>query len=203
MATSTLSNHFKFQMLSGNMDFSANVYKVILMGSAFAFDIDVHATLADTQFDTWILSTGYILDDVVVPTVPNGHKYICTTAGTSHTSEPTWPTTPSGTVGDGTVVWTEDGEDNQLPTGGGYTQNDKVLANVSVAEDDVNDRGRVTWDDVQWDASGDTIGPTGSALLYDDTSADKTIVGCMDFIIDYTVTDGNSLQLQNIALNSN
>ena len=56
----------------------------------------------------WTATTAYILDDTVVPTagLENGFKYVCTTAGTSGASEPTWPTTEGATVVDGTVTWT-------------------------------------------------------------------------------------------------
>ena len=42
----------------------------------------------------------------VTPITKNGRKYICTTAGTSGATEPTWPTTIGNTVTDGTAVWT-------------------------------------------------------------------------------------------------
>jgi hypothetical protein len=42
----------------------------------------------------------------VTPITKNGRKYICTTAGTSGASEPTWPTTVGNTVVDGTATWT-------------------------------------------------------------------------------------------------
>lgn len=137
--TATWSNHGKFQLASGNIDFDANTFKIILMNDTFAFDKDSHATLADVTAD-------------------------------------------------------------QLSTGNGYTQNDKTLANVSVSEDDANDRANVTWDDVTWTASGGSIGPTGAAIIYDDTSPDDTIIGCIDFGTDYTIADGSSLQLQNIEV---
>ena len=54
----------------------------------------------------WAASTAYALGDFVEPTTHNGYKYECTTAGTSGTTEPTWPTTPGNTVTDGTAVWT-------------------------------------------------------------------------------------------------
>lgn len=57
----------------------------------------------------WVASKAYIADQYISPVTPNGHKYKCTTAGTSHTAEPTWPTDDGATVADGTVVWTEDG----------------------------------------------------------------------------------------------
>lgn len=136
---STLSNHFKYQLASGNIDFDSNVYKVILMNTTFAFDKDTDATLADVTAD-------------------------------------------------------------QLPTGNGYTQNDKTLANVAITEDDTNDKAYVTWDDVTWTASGGSIGPTGAAVIYDDTTTDDTVVGCIDFGTDYTISDGSSLQLQNIQV---
>jgi hypothetical protein len=58
----------------------------------------------DDYGDEWTLSTAYVLNDIVHPTTANGYYYVCTTAGTSDTTEPTWPT--SGTVADNTAVWT-------------------------------------------------------------------------------------------------
>lgn len=56
----------------------------------------------------WIASTVYALGAYVVPILglQNGFRYECTTAGTSTTSQPTWPTTEGATVTDGSVTWT-------------------------------------------------------------------------------------------------
>jgi prepilin-type N-terminal cleavage/methylation domain-containing protein len=63
----------------------------------------------DTPPD-WDGLTAYSIGDFIIPTTNNGHRYRCTTAGTSAVSEPTWPTTKAGTVVDGTVIWTENGK---------------------------------------------------------------------------------------------
>lgn len=47
------------------------------------------------------------------PTAPNGYYYAVTTTGTSGSSEPTWCTTASCTVTDGTAVWTLQGKKPQ------------------------------------------------------------------------------------------
>jgi hypothetical protein len=52
-------------------------------------------------------STAVSVGDFTVPATPNGRLYRCTTAGTTGSGEPTWPTTDGGTVSDGTAVWTE------------------------------------------------------------------------------------------------
>jgi len=66
-----------------------------------------HFALLDKPFpNSWVGSTAYSLGNFVRPTSENGYHYECTTAGTSGTSQPTWPTTPGQTVNDGTVVWT-------------------------------------------------------------------------------------------------
>ena len=59
----------------------------------------------------WVASTVYSVGDVVIPTTANGYQYRCTTAGTSHTSEPTFPTDLGVTVTEtGGVVWEMDGD---------------------------------------------------------------------------------------------
>jgi len=52
-------------------------------------------------------STAVTSGQYTVPATLNGRLYKCTTAGTSGSSEPTWPTTAGGTVVDGSVTWTE------------------------------------------------------------------------------------------------
>ncbi len=56
-------------------------------------------TLCHTK---WVASTAYALNTVIAP--GNGKTYICTTAGTSGSTQPTWP--DADTVTDGGAVWT-------------------------------------------------------------------------------------------------
>ena len=139
---STLSNHFKYQLLKKAIDVSADTFKVILVNTTFAFDKDAHATLAD----------------VIGSPSP------------------------------------------ELATANGYTQQNKALSGGTLTEDDTGDKVYRTFDNVTWTASGGAIGPTGAAIVYDDTTADKTVVGCIDFGTDYTIPDGSSFQLQAIKI---
>jgi len=52
----------------------------------------------------WVSKT-YGLHELILPAVPNGYFYECTTAGTSGTIEPVWPTTADSTVTSGTAVF--------------------------------------------------------------------------------------------------
>ena len=63
-------------------------------------------TAEDTWGATWVASTAYAVGDRCTPSTLNSHTYECTTAGTSDTTEPTWPTTNGDTVTDGGAVWT-------------------------------------------------------------------------------------------------
>jgi hypothetical protein len=88
---------------------------------------------------------------------------------------------------------------SQLSTGYGYTQNAKELENPVTTEDDANDCAKTVWDDVVWTAAGGDIGPTGSAIIYDDTTSDDTIFCCIDFGTDYTIPDTASFQFQTVV----
>lgn len=89
---------------------------------------------------------------------------------------------------------------DQLPTGNGYTQDTKELENKVVSEDDVNDKGKMVCDHVLWLASGGSIGPTGSAIIYDETVADDVVIGCIDYGVDYTIPDGTSFEITDIEI---
>jgi len=74
----------------------------------YAYAQGVNATKGVRIFET---STAYVLNELVMPTEGkrNGHFYKVTTAGTSATSEPTWPTGSGSTVSSGGVTFTEQG----------------------------------------------------------------------------------------------
>lgn len=60
----------------------------------------------DYNHPLWVASQAVVVGERRRPTVDNGFIYICTVAGTTHTSvEPTWPTTLTNTVTDGTATW--------------------------------------------------------------------------------------------------
>lgn len=92
---------------------------------------------------------------------------------------------------------------SELPTLNGYTQDDYVLASVTVTEDDVNDRTEVAWANAQWTASGGPIGPSPGAIIYDDTVAAPTanpIIGYIDFGGNQTQADGGVATLSDIKV---
>lgn len=140
----TLSNKIKYAILTKQIDFSADSFKIILMASGFVFNKDTHHGYADV----------------------------------------------SG---------------NELATGNGYTQNTKVLAGVSVTEDDTDDRGEVTWSNVTWTAAGGTIGPTPGAIIFDDTpvapQADP-VVQYIDFGGEQSQADGGVATISNLGFNA-
>ena len=75
--------------------------------------VALHAVVAvGGNIATWTTLTAYDLGDIVMPVTANGHKYICTTAGTTAAPEPTWTLVPDSVQPtDGTAVWTENGID--------------------------------------------------------------------------------------------
>lgn len=89
---------------------------------------------------------------------------------------------------------------NQLATGYGYTQNNKQLMGVSVAEDDSIDRCTIVWDDPTWTASGGAIGPLQSMAIVDDTTTDDTVVGCITNDLVVTVPDGKPFTVTDIEV---
>lgn len=92
---------------------------------------------------------------------------------------------------------------SELSTGNGYTANAKVLAGVSIVEDDVNDRCSVKWSNASWTAAGGSIGPTVGAIIYDDTVTTPVadpIIGYIDFGGEQTQADGGALTIANIEI---
>lgn len=47
------------------------------------------------RWDYWTASHSYAVDDLIVPLIPNGRLYRCVAAGTSDSTQPTFPVFPS------------------------------------------------------------------------------------------------------------
>jgi prepilin-type N-terminal cleavage/methylation domain-containing protein len=89
--------------------FSGSVSTVTRLRNAIALQRVMENIRADYNgYPKWRNGAAYAVNTVVIPTNFNGHSYRCTTAGTSGTTEPTWPLNSGGTVPDnGVIIWTE------------------------------------------------------------------------------------------------
>jgi len=102
----------------------------------------------------WAASTAKSVGDWVLPTTSNGYYYECTTAGTTGTDEPTWPTTPGQTVTDGTVEWTcRDYAQSSAVTIEGKG---RIIAKISYSDSSASVNARILF----LDANGTEIGWT-------------------------------------------
>lgn len=117
--SSKLANNFLEQLLLKKIDFSADVFKIILLAPGFVFNRATHTQYSDVSA-------------------------------------------------------------SELPTALGYTVAGATLSGVVVAQDDVNNVGRVTWNSVSWTATGGNLVSSG-AIIYDNTTATKYICGYLDF----------------------
>lgn len=77
--------------------------------------VDKNRKTPDIAFER-VGNTVYAVGQRMVPMNRNGHTYVCTTAGTTAATEPTFPGTSEEIVTDGTVEWTEAGLASWVPT---------------------------------------------------------------------------------------
>jgi hypothetical protein len=54
-----LSNKYKFELCSGNIDFDLNTFKIILMATAFTFNKDTHENYDDVSANELAAGNGY------------------------------------------------------------------------------------------------------------------------------------------------
>ena len=269
----TWSNHAKFQLASGLIDFDADVFKIILMNDTFAFDKDAHATLADVAADQLATANGYTRNDKTLAGVAVTEDDVNDRANVAWDNV-TWTASggsigPSGaaiilawnaleaaefftteidrTFAGGATHWAN----GDIGTTFDETTDLSLVASVigqycSIPFTDIGaalvagGRYRLTYDYAETTAGfefkingvalqvlGDAVPGTAQTIdfiadesfagahelrIYSKTNAAAagdfdnfslkqlgTVVGCIDFGTDYTITDGTSLQLQDIA----
>lgn len=89
---------------------------------------------------------------------------------------------------------------SELASGNGYLIGGNTLTGVYVAQNNTDDNCTITWNSTTWTASGGDIGPSVGAIVYDDTHADKTIIGYIDFSASYTEAEGGVATISNITV---
>jgi len=86
-----------FDVINGTINNNDEWASAPFQSVGFQFEIDP---------ELWSADTAYSIGNIVKSS--DGDTYICTTAGTSNSSEPTWNTISGTTTTDNTVVWTKD-----------------------------------------------------------------------------------------------
>jgi len=211
--TGTMSNHCKYQVAAKQIDLSLDTIKVLLMRDGFVFNRDNHAMKKNIKTNTGAISItfvsatkkitrgsgSFVTDGFVI-----GNKIttdaILNPGPFTITNVAALEITVTEAVADEGPVTKTVTSDDELTTGSGYTQDSKTLAGKVLTEDDTNDRAEMSADDVQWPASGGTIGPTPGALLYDDTTTDDTIIGYLDFGGNQSAASGANFTISTIRV---
>jgi len=194
--------------MAKEIDYDSDTFKVALMNDTFSFDPDKHKAWDATA---WAATTAYSVGDVCKPTVENGYLYRCTSAGTSDSGEPTWPTPEDSSgadwgdevVDDGATweLWSYNTSEDEITQENGYTGPETLGTGSSdgLAEDEANNQAEYTSSDITITATG-SVGPTGAACIYNDTHAQKPVDGVIDFGEDHTLSSGQPITLSGIKI---
>lgn len=71
-------------------------------GEQYPIELNLYAMAASVRVSNEAVS----INEFARPSIPNGFSYECTTAGTTGSREPLFPTILGNTVADGSVIWT-------------------------------------------------------------------------------------------------
>lgn len=210
--SATLSNHFKYQLAKKLIDLSADSIIICLMREGFVFNRDDYAVKINFKTNSGAISITFSTAKTITRTsgsfLTNGFvigNKITTDATLNPgpftiTDVTQYVITVSEAIVDEGPVTKVVTSDDELATLYGYTQYTKELTTKSLAEDDINNRAEMTCDDMIWTASGGTIGPSSGALLVDNTTSDKTVIGYLDFGGDQQATTGLTLSVEDIKI---
>ena len=88
---------------------------------------------------------------------------------------------------------------DELANGNGYTTGGVVSGVPVLTEDDVNSYAQVVCPTISWSASGGSIGPSASLMIFDRATPDVVCCGNLDFSGDATAVTGSSFTVAGIT----
>jgi hypothetical protein len=180
---------FRRDIMDGTIDLNTDTLMLALVDSS-----------PTPSYSAWQDGHSYSLGNIVIPTTRNGHRYRCTTAGASHSSEPSWPTTDGGTVSDNAAAWEEYGGEladvdvwadvssGEVETGDGYTTDGVELTGGAVTFS--GDEGKFDANDATWTELTKTM---RYAFLYKDGTANERVDPVIAYILLDTTPDDVSV----------
>jgi hypothetical protein len=216
-----MSNRFKYALANAQIDLDTHTIKCILMRANFVYSKDTHGARKNIKGTTGSIAMGFdnalkkitrlsgsFITDGFVPgstitiaaTASNDGNYtISSSVGAVTAGEVLLANAPTlaGGTENGTMTATDE---FVMTSGSGYAQDTMALVNKLIAQNNTDDRLDFTCDDVTWTAAGGTIGPSAGAILYDDTDAEKTIIGFLDFGGNQSATDGVQFVISGIKI---
>jgi hypothetical protein len=198
--TTERSDHFTYSQMTGKINLSTDTVKVLLMRSGYVFNKALHGKLINIKTNTGSIVFIWSAADNSVSRSAGSFITDGFVVGNQCTSNSAVNPGPFiiKTVTALKVTFNE-----SIVNENGYTQNTKTTGTITVTEDTVNHYTSATFPTITFSGysgvSGYSgyIGPTPGAVLMDDTSADKTIIGFEDFDGEQSATPGNPLALQN------
>jgi hypothetical protein len=90
---------------------------------------------------------------------------------------------------------------SEIAQGNGYLTGGQALQSGELIQNNSTSKAVMSWQNAEWTAVGGDIAATGAAVVYDFTHADKLILGCSDFGVNYSPMEGLSLKFITIVLN--
>lgn len=92
------------------------------------------------------------------------------------------------------ATWADCSAD-EIANGFGYSTAGELMTNVAMTIDTTGNQVDISADNITWEASGGPIPTTGSAIIYNATHSNSTVVMGIDFDADYDTPDGKLFQI--------
>lgn len=102
--TTQASNEFKKELLDGNIDFSADVFKIILMASGFVYNRVTHGQYADVSASELPTGSGYTVGGATLAGVALAQNDT-TNQGTVDWNNAQWTASGGSIVASGAIIY--------------------------------------------------------------------------------------------------
>jgi hypothetical protein len=90
---------------------------------------------------------------------------------------------------------------HEIAAGHGYTAGGtSLILSGEVIQDDILDKGILSFNPVEWIASGEALPDIGSGIIYNNTHVSKIVVGCSDFDVNYSTAVDKKIRFTSIQI---
>jgi len=208
----TASNHLKYMLATKEVDLDSDTFKMILLRDGLVFNKRDFATYNNLKATSGSLTLTFVFGSSSISRATGSFItdgfVVGNRVGTTSAINPGPFTIVTVSALQITVAETIVNEvfacvmtaQDELASGNGYTTGGQTITGLALTEDDTDDRAELVFDDLTWTASGGDIGPTSGAMIIDDTTADKTIVGNLHFGSDQIISDGGHLHVMDTEI---